>query len=144
MPSAPERKRILLVDDNAELRFVWKRVLTSAGFEVQEAANGADGLEQARAWRPDVILMDISMPVLDGIQATTRLKADPATASIPVIVISGEMDAAERTRASRCDMCLTKPIRNQQLLSAIRELLAGSETREAEAAAPAGSRGHSA
>ena len=124
MPRLAERTRVLLVDDNADLRFVWRRLLVTAGFQVSEAPNGEEGLRRARELQPDLIVMDVSMPVLDGIAATARLKSQRETAAVPVIVISGEADTAERARAAGCEIFLTKPIRNQQLLEAIHRVLA--------------------
>ena len=82
------KNRILVVEDHEDNRRILRDMLTNAGYEVTEAENGEDAIRAASAHRPDLILMDIQLPVIDGYETTRRLKADPAVRAIPVIVIS--------------------------------------------------------
>jgi two-component system chemotaxis response regulator CheY len=121
---------ILVVEDTAEIREVWRRILTAAGFEVRQAGDGADGVRQAREHKPDLILMDITLPVLDGISAVRQLKADSETAHVPVIFVSGDAFAARHARAAGGEAFLSKPVRAAELLGAIRRTL-GEDDRPA-------------
>jgi CheY-like chemotaxis protein len=112
-----------VVEDTAEIREVWRRFLTSAGFHVLQAGDGADGVCKAREHQPDLIVMDITLPVLDGISAVLQLKADKATAHIPVIFVSGDAFAARRARAVGGEAFLSKPVRVSELLSVITRTL---------------------
>jgi two-component system, cell cycle response regulator DivK len=118
-------KRILVVEDQEDNRRILRDMLTNAGYEVIEADNGGEALRSASACRPNLILMDIQLPVIDGYETTRRLKADPAMRSIPVIVItsyalSGDEDKA---RAAGCDDYVTKPYSPRQVLAKIRTYL---------------------
>jgi CheY-like chemotaxis protein len=117
-------RRILLVEDSAEIREIWRRVLASSGYQVVEASNGAEGLREARRIRADLIVMDLSMPVVDGITAIKQLKADSTTASVPIVVVSGDAFAAGRARAAGGEAFLAKPVRTSELLAAIARTLA--------------------
>lgn len=123
------KRTILVVEDTAEIREVWRRVLTGAGFHVLQAGDGADGVQQARQHQPDLILMDITLPVLDGISAVQELKADAETAHVPVIFVSGDAFAARRARAVGGEAFLSKPVRAAELLSTIMRTLADGEHR---------------
>jgi CheY-like chemotaxis protein len=125
-PTQPKRS-ILVVEDSAEIRDVWRRVLTGAGFLVVEAADGADGVRKAQQDRPDVILMDLNLPVVDGITAIKQLKADSSTMDVPIVVVSGDICASSRAYAAGCEVFRTKPIRAVDLLSAIEYVLAGEQ-----------------
>ncbi len=94
------KARILYVEDNAMLRQVVTAVLRLDGFEAEAARDGQSGVERALLWLPDLILMDLSMPVIDGFQATATLRADPRTARIPIVAYSSEreQDVWARTR----------------------------------------------
>ena len=83
-------QRVLLVDDSADIREVWRLWLSFWGFSVDEAQNGYDAVEKAGRTRPDLILMDLWMPVLDGVEATKRLKSNERTANIPIIAMSAQ------------------------------------------------------
>jgi CheY-like chemotaxis protein len=120
---------ILVVEDTAEIREVFRRLLTSAGFRVLQAGDGADGVKQARQHQPDLIVMDITLPVLDGISAVRELKADPATAHMPVIFVSGDAFAARRARAAGGEAFLSKPVRAAELLSTITRTLGDARQR---------------
>lgn len=104
--------KILIVEDNEMNRELLERRLRRSGFEVGTAADGQEGLEHARTGSYALILMDMSLPVLDGWEATRRLKADPATAAIPVIALTAHAMDGDRQRSldSGCDDYDTKPI----------------------------------
>lgn len=122
--SAPTR--VLLVDDNALDRDMLSRRLARRGFEVLQSADGADALEQARRERPDLVLLDTSLPVLDGLATTRQLKADPTTRAIPVIILTAHAMVADReqARSAGCDDFDTKPVELPRLLTKIEALLA--------------------
>lgn len=115
--------QILLVDDSAEIRQVWRRILTSRGYKVLEAADGAEGVREARRSGADLIVMDLTMPVLDGIEAIKELKADPLTSNVPVLVVSGDAYAAGRVRAVGGEGFLAKPVRAADLLRAVAQTI---------------------
>ena len=118
-------KHILVVEDQEDNRQILRDLLGNAGYELTEAENGAQALAAVAARRPDLILMDIQLPVLDGYEATRRIKSDPALRSIPIIAVTsyalgGDED---KGRAAGCDAYVTKPYSPRQLLARIRELL---------------------
>ena len=117
--------KILLVEDNEMNRDMLSRRLSRNGFEVVVAVNGQEGVDLASAERPDLILMDMSLPVLDGWEATRRVKADPATATIPVIALTAHAMAQDREEAMAggCDDFDTKPVELPRLLEKINALL---------------------
>src|SRR5712691_10524249 len=88
MTTRNERPCVLLVDDYPDARSMYSEYLAYAGFEVLQASNGVEALEQAFGSHPDIILMDLSLPIMDGWEATRRLKADPRTAAIPVVALT--------------------------------------------------------
>lgn len=118
-------RRILLVEDNDMNRDMLSRRLVRRGYEVAVALDGQEGLDQARRTKPDLVLMDMSLPVKDGWVATAELKADPVTRPIPVIGLSAHAMAGDRDRAmeSGCDDYDTKPIELDRLLGKIEALL---------------------
>ena len=120
--------KILLVEDNEMNRDMLSRRLGRKGFEVAIAVDGAQGVEMARSEAPDLILMDMSLPVLDGWEATRRLKADAELARIPVIALTAHAMAGDRERAldAGCDDYDTKPIELPRLLGKIEALMAGA------------------
>jgi CheY-like chemotaxis protein len=117
--------KILYVEDNDDNVYVVKNRLGRAGFTVLVAGDGAQGLTMAAAERPDLVLMDLSLPVLDGWEATRRLKADAATKDIPVIALSAHAMAGDREKAlaAGCDDYDTKPIDFTRLRAKIQALL---------------------
>ena len=117
--------RILYVEDNEDNVYMLVRRLRRHGFEVIVAADGAQGIEAARRERPDLVLMDLSLPVLDGWEATRRLKQAAETRSIPVVALSAHAMAGERERAleAGCDDYDTKPVDLERLLAKIRAQL---------------------
>ena len=118
-------KRILVVEDQEDLRGVLRTLLTGSGYAMLEAVDGETGVARAKSDRPDLILMDIQMPVLDGYEATRRIKADPDLKATPVIAVSSfaMKGDEEKARAAGCDHCVTKPYSPMQLLRVIRGYL---------------------
>ncbi len=117
--------RILLVEDNEMNRDMLSRRLTRQGHEVLIALDGAAAITTTSAERPDIILMDMSLPVLDGWEATRQLKSNPATQGIPVLALTAHAMAADKDKAiaAGCDDYDTKPIELPRLLEKISELL---------------------
>jgi two-component system cell cycle response regulator DivK len=115
-------KRILVVEDQEDLRGVLRTLLAGSGYEMLEAADGAVGVAKAKSDRPDLVLMDIQMPVLDGYEATRRIKADPDLKATPIIAVSSfaMKGDEEKARAAGCDHYVTKPYSPMQLLRIIR------------------------
>jgi two-component system cell cycle response regulator DivK len=113
--------KILLVEDNEMNRDMLSRRLVKRGFEVVMAVDGAEGVEMARSAQPDVILMDMSLPVMDGWAATRKLKADASTRSIPVIGLTAHAMAGDREKCleAGCDEYDTKPVDFPRLLEKI-------------------------
>ncbi len=120
--------KILYVEDNDDNIYMLERRLTRAGFTVLIARDGAQGVAMARAEQPDVILMDMGLPVLDGGEATRQIKADPQTGRIPVIALTANAMAGDREKAlaAGCDDFDTKPVEMPRLLGKI-EALAGKQ-----------------
>ena len=118
-------KRILVVEDQEDNRQILRDLLTSADLEVIGAADGEAGLAAAAAHRPDLILMDIQLPGLDGYEATRRIKADAVLHTIPVIVVTSYALAGDdgKARAAGCDAFVSKPFSPRQLLAKVREYL---------------------
>jgi CheY-like chemotaxis protein len=121
--------KILYVEDNDDNIFMLKNRLTRAGHTVLIAMDGAQGLKMADSEKPDLILMDLSLPVLDGWEATRQLKAAPQTSRIPIIALSAHAMAGDREKAMQagCDDFDTKPVDIQRLLGKIRALAPGGE-----------------
>jgi two-component system, cell cycle response regulator DivK len=115
----------LVVEDQEDNRRILRDLLTSADFEVIEAVDGEAGLAAAAAHRPDLILMDIQLPGLDGYEATRRLKADALLSAIPIIAVTSYAlgGAADKARAAGCDAYISKPYSPRQLLAKVREHL---------------------
>ena len=118
-------KRILIVEDQEDLRAILRDLLSSTGFEVVEAADGGDGVAKAKSERPDLVLMDIQLPVLDGYEAIRRIKAEPSAAHTPVIAISSfaMKGDEEKARAAGCDAYVTKPYSPMKLLALVKTFL---------------------
>ena len=124
---------ILIVEDNEMNRDMLSRRLARKGYDVQLAVDGGEGVARARATRPDLILMDMSLPVLDGWDATRQLKAAPETGAIPIIALTAHAMAGDREQAlaAGCDDYDTKPIELPRLLGKIEELLGKAAGRTA-------------
>jgi two-component system cell cycle response regulator DivK len=118
-------KRILVVEDHEDNRQILRDLLGSAGFEMLEAGDGEAALRMAAAERPDLILMDVQLPVLDGYEATRRIKSDPRLKAIPIIVVTSYALSGEevRARSAGCDAYVAKPYSPRQLLAKIRTYL---------------------
>jgi two-component system, cell cycle response regulator DivK len=118
-------KRILVVEDQEDLRGILRDLFTRSGYSVIEAIDGATGVSCAKSNRPDIILMDIQMPVIDGYEAIRQIKADPALTSIPIVAISSfaMKGDEEKARAAGCDHYVTKPYSPMQLLRMVRSYL---------------------
>jgi len=117
--------KILLVEDNEMNRDMLSRRLERKGYEVVIAVDGQAGIDMASSGNPDIILMDLSLPVIDGWEATRKIKADPATQSIPVIALTAHAMAGDKQKAleAGCDDYDTKPIDLKRLLEKIDNLL---------------------
>jgi two-component system cell cycle response regulator DivK len=124
--------KILLVEDNEMNRDMLSRRLLRNGYQVVLAVDGGEGLAMARAESPDLILMDMSLPVLDGWEATRQLKSEPRTREIPVIALTAHAMAGDRQKAlsAGCDDFDTKPVELPRLLTKIEALLQKPRTRE--------------
>ena len=127
MTSKPDRPRVLLVDDYPDAREMYTEYLEFSGFDVVEAGNGMEALQRAIDTMPDIILMDLSLPVMDGWEATRRLKADQRTAAIPVVALTGHALAgiSEGAKKAGCDAFVTKPCLPEDLVREIRKILDG-------------------
>jgi len=123
--SKSDRPRVLLVDDYPDAREMYSEYLQFSGFDVVEAANGMEALQRAADEAPDIILMDLSLPVMDGWEATRRLKADARTAEIPVVALTGHALAgiSEGAKQAGCDAFVTKPCLPEDLVREIRRVL---------------------
>ena len=123
---ASMKKRILAIEDHEENRRILGYLLASAGFEMIEAVTGEEGVAAAEKERPDLILMDIQLPGLDGYEATRRIKANPALRHIPIIVVTSYALSGDDVKAfeAGCDAYVTKPFVPRELLAKIREYLA--------------------
>jgi two-component system cell cycle response regulator DivK len=118
-------KRVLVIEDHEDNRRILRDLLTSAGYEPIEAVTGEEGVALAETHRPDLILMDIQLPGLDGYEATRRIKANPALRHIPVIAVTSYALSGDdvKARAAGCDAYVTKPFSPRALLAKIREYL---------------------
>jgi CheY-like chemotaxis protein len=120
--------KILLVEDNEMNRDMLSRRLTRQGYEVVVAVDGGEAVSMATSEKPDVILMDMSLPVMDGWEATRRVKAEPATRAIPVIALTANalVEDREKALAAGCDDFDTKPVELPRLLEKIKTQLQGT------------------
>jgi two-component system, cell cycle response regulator DivK len=116
---------VLLAEDFEDARDLYKDYLEFSGFAVETANNGREAIDRALALQPDVILMDASMPVLDGWQATKELKANPATKHIPILALTAHAfdDARQEARSVGCDGFVTKPCLPDELVARVRDTL---------------------
>jgi two-component system cell cycle response regulator DivK len=117
--------RILLVEDQEMNRDMLSRRLKKRGYDVSIAVDGAEGVDKARSESPDLILMDMSLPVMDGWEATRTLKADEATRSIPVVALTAHAMSTDREKAlaAGCDAYETKPVELPRLIETMEKLL---------------------
>ncbi|MET0528755.1 MAG: response regulator [Microvirga sp.] len=119
-------KRILIVEDTWHNRRILRDLLTRAGFEVLEAVNGEEGVTQAELHQPDLILMDIQLPLLNGYDATRLIKANPTLHHIPIVAVTSYALAGDeaKTREAGCDGYVAKPFSPRKLLAKVQEFLA--------------------
>lgn len=120
------RQRVLVVDDYEDARDMFAEFLELSGYLVSVARNGAEALEVARRELPDAILMDLSLPVMDGWEASRRLKDDPRTHHVPIIALTGHAldHSSDHARQAGCDAFLRKPVAPQDVEAKIREMIA--------------------
>ena len=116
-------KRILVVEDQEDNRTIVRDLLTNAGYEVIEATTGTDGVSVAKAERPDLILMDIQLPGIDGYEAARQIEADPSTERTPIIAVTSYALSGDENKAieAGCDAYFAKPFSPRKLLDKIRE-----------------------
>jgi CheY-like chemotaxis protein len=115
--------KILVVDDEPDLRFILRRIFERAGYEVADAGHGAAALESVRESLPDLVVTDMMMPVMGGSELIRRLRADPATAQIRILAVTGDGQLADAA-----DVVLPKPYQSDQILAAADALLAEGRT----------------
>ncbi|MCE9669619.1 response regulator [Myxococcus stipitatus] len=125
---------VLVVDDYDDAREMYAEYLEFSGFRVAQARNGQEALDQAFALTPDIILMDLSLPIIDGWEATRRLKNDARTRAIPVVALTGHAmtGQSDEAKGAGCDSFVTKPCLPDELVAEVRRILAlrgGAEAR---------------
>ncbi len=118
-------KLILVIEDQEDNRRILRDLLTSIGYEVIEAVNGVEGVSAAKTYRPDLILMDIQLPGIDGYEATRQIKANPDLQKIPIIVVTSYALSGDDVKAfeAGCDAYVSKPFSPRELLAKIHEYL---------------------
>jgi CheY-like chemotaxis protein len=123
VPDAPPR--ILVIEDNADMRDFLQRILERRGYRYLGAADGVEGMELALSERPDLVLMDLSLPILDGYEATRLLKANPDCAATPILAVTAHARSVDRENAleAGCDAYISKPYSIQQLFELIERFL---------------------
>jgi two-component system, cell cycle response regulator DivK len=121
--------RILVVEDQEDNRCILRDLLTSVGFELIEALTGEEGVAMAETHRPDLILMDIQLPGLDGYEATRRIKANPVLRTIPIIAVTSFALSGDDVKAyeAGCEGYVTKPYSPRELVAKVREYLPAGE-----------------
>ncbi|MBK6486272.1 MAG: response regulator [Gemmatimonadetes bacterium] len=122
----PRDRTVLIVEDNEDNRIVYSTMLRHHGFRVCEALDGEEGIAKAHSERPDIILMDISIPLIDGWEVTQTLKREQATGHIPIIALTAHAMPGDRERAMEvgCDSYLAKPCEPRAVLAEVNRLLA--------------------
>lgn len=117
--------KILIVDDNSDFREITRLSLSNSGYEVLEASSGREAIDAARKEQPDLILLDILMPGLDGYAACRQLKTNPTTKHIPIIVLTalGDPSVRYKARESGADDCIAKPMTTKELCERVERLL---------------------
>lgn len=121
----PNNTTVLLVEDNEDNLLIYSTILRHSGFEVIEARDGQAGVDSAKRDQPGVILMDVSIPVIDGLEATRQIKADPATKHIPIIALTAHALASDERKAidAGCDAYISKPAEPRVVLDAVKRFL---------------------
>ena len=122
---AANNKTVLLVEDNEDNLVIYSTILRHSGFEVIEARDGQAGIDAARANHPGLILMDVSIPLVDGWEATRRIKADPATADIPIVALTAHALPTDQINAAEagCDGYIAKPAEPRVVLATVKHHL---------------------
>lgn len=122
------QKRVLLVEDNDDNRTIYATILTHYGYLVDEAPNGLDGVRKAEQLRPDLIIMDISLPLMDGLQATRCIRAIPAIAAIPILAVTAHARLSDReiVLQAGCNEYLAKPVEPRRLLAQVERMIGPS------------------
>ena len=122
-------KRILIIEDQEDNRTIMRDLLNTAGYRIIEAVDGEEGVKLAQSERPDLILMDIQLPILDGYEATRRIRASVELKSIPIIAVTSYALSGDdaKARAAGCDSYVAKPFSPRELLAKVRELLPNAE-----------------
>jgi CheY-like chemotaxis protein len=122
----PRPQHILIAEDSDDIRAMWRVWLTFWGFTVDEARDGLEAVRKAQARRPDLVLMDMWMPGLDGVATTERLRSDPATADVPIVALSADSTVSlkEAAQEAGCDGFLCKPLLPEDLLEHLRAAFA--------------------
>jgi two-component system cell cycle response regulator DivK len=118
-------QRVLIVEDQADNRAILRDLLSNAGYDLIEATDGVEGVALAESKRPDLIVMDVQLPIIDGYEATRRIKSNAALRSIPIIAVTSYALSGDemKARAAGCDAYVAKPFSPRQLLAKIREHL---------------------
>ena len=118
-------KKILVVEDTEDNRQILRDLLGMAGYDMIEAHDGAEGVAKATEHRPDLILMDIQMPVMDGYEATRQIKANPDLKAIPIVAVTSYALSGDeqKTRDAGCDAYIAKPYSPRQMLAKVKEIL---------------------
>jgi len=118
-------KRILVIEDTEDNRRILRDLLTNAGFEYIEATDGESGVSMAATHQPDLILMDIQLPVFDGYEAARRIRANPATQQIPIIAVTSYALSGDESKAlaAGCDGYVAKPFSPRKILALVQEFL---------------------
>lgn len=119
------KKTVLLVEDNEDNLVVYRTILEHVGYQVIEARDGEEGVHRARSEEPDIILMDISIPKIDGWEATERLKADGVTSRIPIVALTAHALEEDRAKAMRagCDGYLAKPVEPRRVVQEVEKFI---------------------
>jgi two-component system cell cycle response regulator DivK len=118
-------RRVLVVEDDSDHRNIYRMILIHSGYEVLEAMDGEEGIRMAREEQPDIILMDVSIPRIDGWEATRILKSDETTSAIPIIAITAHALKKARQEATEagCDVYIPKPVEPRQVVEEVRRLI---------------------
>jgi CheY-like chemotaxis protein len=123
--SLPRSRRLLVADDHQDFREMLWQWLTGLGFSVCAVGNGREAVRAASTMKPEVVLMDLAMPVMDGFEATRLLREAPATSDVPILAVSATSSSADRARAAACGASgfIPKPLDFDALLDAVRDAL---------------------
>jgi two-component system, cell cycle response regulator DivK len=123
--ATPKKKRILIAEDNLDLTYILLRLVENAGYDSILAVNGREAVDMAASQQPDLILMDVMMPVMDGIEATRQIRQNPKTSSIPIIAVTAMSSIRDKERCleNGCNDYMSKPFTPSQLSAKIQQVL---------------------